>query len=47
MAFLENLEAAIYQRLQHAMDQIEEAFLRYKDDPEFLKEYDYYLTKNI
>src|SRR3954468_10231796 len=37
----------IPEELQHAMDQIEEAFLRYKDDPEFLKEYDYYLTEYV
>jgi len=35
------------EELQRAMDQIEEAFLRYKDDPEFLKEYDYYLKEYV
>ena len=29
------------------MDQIEEAFLRYKDDPDFQKEYDYYLKEYV
>ena len=29
------------------MDQIEEAFLQYKDDPEFLKEYQYYLKEYV
>ena len=29
------------------MDQIEEAFLRYKDDPEFIEEYDYYLKEYV
>jgi tryptophan synthase beta chain len=37
----------IPEELQRAMDQIEEAFLRYKDDPEFLKEYDYYLKEYV
>ena len=37
----------IPEELQHAMDQIEEAFLRYKDDPEFLKEFDYYLKEYV
>ncbi|WP_338471690.1 tryptophan synthase subunit beta [Niallia sp. XMNu-256] len=33
--------------LQKAMDQIEEAFLRYKNDPEFLQEYEYYLKEYV
>ena len=37
----------IPEELQRAMDQIEEASLRYKDDPEFLKEYDYYLKEYV
>ena len=37
----------IPEELQRAMDQIEEAFLRYKGDPEFLKEYDYYLKEYV
>ena len=37
----------IPEELQRAMDQIEEAFLRYKEDPEFLKEFDYYLKEYV
>lgn len=37
----------IPEKLQKAMDYIEEAFYRYKDDPEFLKEYEYYLKEYV
>ncbi|XTP56857.1 tryptophan synthase subunit beta [Niallia sp. Krafla_26] len=37
----------IPEQLQKAMDHIEEAFLRYKNDPEFLKEYEYYLKEYV
>ncbi|WP_264741173.1 tryptophan synthase subunit beta [Cytobacillus firmus] len=37
----------IPEELQKAMDQIEEAFLRYKDDPEFQKEYEFYLKEYV
>lgn len=37
----------IPEELQKAMDEIEEAFLRYKDDPEFLQEYEYYLKEYV
>ena len=37
----------IPEELQLAMDQIEEAFLRYKDDPEFVQEYNYYLKEYV
>ena len=37
----------IPEELQKAMDGIEEAFLRYKDDPEFIQEYEYYLKEYV
>ena len=37
----------IPEELQLAMDQIEEAFLRYKNDPEFVQEYNYYLKEYV
>ncbi|UOF90519.1 tryptophan synthase subunit beta [Fodinisporobacter ferrooxydans] len=33
--------------LQKALDQVEEAFLRYKDDPDFERELDYYMHEYI
>jgi tryptophan synthase beta chain len=33
--------------LQKALDRVEEAFLRYKDDPEFEKEFTYYLREYV
>ncbi|MBM7650949.1 tryptophan synthase subunit beta [Neobacillus cucumis] len=33
--------------LQNVMNELEEQFLRYKDDPEFIKEYKYYLKEYI
>lgn len=37
----------IPEELQRVMDQIEEAYFRYKDDPKFIKEYDYYLKEYV
>lgn len=33
--------------LQNVMNELEEQFLRYKDDPEFIEEYKYYLREYI
>lgn len=35
------------ENLLNALNELEEAFLRYKDDPEFLKEYNYYLKQYV
>ncbi len=37
----------IPEKLQKAMNYIEEAFLRYKDDPDFIREYEYYLKEYV
>lgn len=37
----------IPEQLQNAMVQIEEAYLQYKDDPEFQNEYEYYLKEYV
>ena len=37
----------IPEKLQKVMDHIEEEFLQYKDDPEFNKEYQYYLKEYV
>lgn len=34
-------------RVLEALNDLEEAFLRYKDDPEFIKEYNYYLKQYV
>ena len=35
------------ENLLDALNELEEAFLRYKDDPEFLNEYNYYLKQYV
>ncbi|WP_096201070.1 tryptophan synthase subunit beta [Bacillus sp. FJAT-45350] len=34
-------------QLKEVLEQLDEAFLKYKDDPEFIKEYDYYMKEYV
>ena len=45
---MENLaEVSVPPELQEVFDQLEEQFEKYKDDPEFIQEYKYYLKEYV